>query len=123
MTARSIGSSPRGTAPGEYGIAFPRGCKDGAPRRTRRVPPETASRQRGASGRSEAQFGSQEEVDPRGGVLFPFLVVAVQQVQDLPRQGDLRCFSGPGRPEVPAVKVDPGGSPPPLVSALGGRVP
>src|SRR3989304_2579984 len=54
MTARSIGSSPRGTAPGEYGIAFPRGCKDGAPRRTRRVPPETASRHRGAAGRLPA---------------------------------------------------------------------
>src|SRR3970282_33120 len=50
MTARSIGSSPRGTAPGEYGIAFPRGCKDGAPRRTRRVPSEAAAPPRGGAG-------------------------------------------------------------------------
>src|SRR5512143_905212 len=90
MTSWSIVPAPGEQPSSKYVIPFPRGCKGG-----------------GASVdvALDAHFRPEEEVDPRRGEPFPLLVVAVQQVLDLQRQGELADIRPDRFPGVSRVNV------------------
>src|SRR5512141_2260359 len=88
MTTWSILPAPGEQPSYEYGIPFPRGCKGGA-----------------AHAALDADLRAEEEIEPRRGEPFPLLVVAVQQVLDLQRQGELADIRPDRLPGVSRVGV------------------
>src|SRR5512135_2179099 len=85
MTSWSIVPAPGEQPSFKYGNPFLRGCKGG--------------------GGSDGHLHAEEEIEPRRGEPFPLLVVAVQQVLDLQRQGELTDIRPDRLPGVSRVGV------------------